>query len=483
MGSIGAAAKLHVVCVPAPVQGHITPMLKLAKLLHHKGFHVTFVNTEYNHNRLLRSRGPNSLDGLPDFHFETIPDGLPPSDADVSQDIPSLVKSTVKTCLLPLCNLISKLNDTSSSNVPPVTSIVSDGCMSFTLDAADKFGIPCVLFWTTSACGFLSYMHYRHLVERGLVPLKDANYLTNGYLETTIDWIPGMKSIRLKDLPSFIRTTDEKDIMLNFKIRESERAPRASAVILNTFDSFEQEVLDALSSMLPRIYTIGPLMLLADQIKDDNLKSIGSNLWKEESGCVEWLNSKEPNSVVYVNYGSITIMTPHQLIEFAWGLANSEKAFLWIIRPDLVGGNSAIVPSEFITKTKDRGMLASWCHQEQILKHPSIGCFLTHSGWNSTLESVCCGVPMISWPFFAEQLTNCRYCCVEWGIGMEIDNNVQRDEVEKLVRELMDGEKGKELKKKAMEWKIKAEDAIKPSGSSYQNMDKLISEVLLAGNV
>ncbi|KAK7824703.1 7-deoxyloganetin glucosyltransferase [Quercus suber] len=483
MGSIRAATKPHVVCVPAPLQGHITPMLKLAKLLYHKGFHVTFVNTEYNHNRLLRSRGTNSLNGLSGFHFETIPDGLPPSDADVSQDIPSLVKSTIKTCLLPLCNLISKLNDTSSSNVPLVTSIVSDGCMSFTLDAADKFGIPCVLFWTPSACGFLSYMHYRHLVERGLVPLKDANYLTNGYLETTINWIPGMKNIRLKDLPSFIRTTDENDIMLNFKIRETERAPRASAVILNTFDSFEQEVLDALYSMLPRIYTIGPLMLLADQIKDDNLKSIGSNLWKEELGCVEWLNSKEPNSVVYVNYGSITIMTPHQLIEFAWGLANSEKPFLWIIRPDLVGGNSAIVPSEFVTKTKDRGMLASWCHQEQILKHPSIGCFLTHSGWNSTLESVCCGVPMISWPFFAEQLTNCRYCCVEWGIGMEIDNNVQRDEVEKLVRELMDGEKGKELKKKAMEWKIKAEDATKPSGSSYQNMDKLISEVLLAGNV
>ena len=85
--------------------------------------------------------------------------------------------------------------------------------------------------------------------------------------------------------------------MLNFKIRESERAPRASAVILNTFDSFEQ-VLDALSSMLPHIYTIRPLMLLAGQIKDDNLKSVGSNLWKEESGRVEWLNSKEPNSIV-----------------------------------------------------------------------------------------------------------------------------------------------------------------------------------------
>ena len=137
-----------------------------------------------------------------------------------------------------------------------------------------------------------------------------------------------MKNICLKDLPSFIKTTDENDIMLNFLIRESKRTPRAIAIILNTFDLFEQDVVDALSSMLSRIYTIGPLVLLEDQIKDDNLKSIGSNLWKEELGCVEWLNSKETISVVYVNYGSITIMTPQQLIEFAWGLANSENPFL-----------------------------------------------------------------------------------------------------------------------------------------------------------
>ncbi|KAL4614838.1 hypothetical protein ACB092_07G081700 [Castanea dentata] len=446
-------------------------MLKLAKLLHHKGFHVTFVHTEYNCKSLLRSRGPNSLDGLADFHFEAIPDGLPPSEADVSQDVVSLCDSTSKNCLVPFCNLLSKLNDTSSSNVSHVTCIVSDGCMSFTLDAADKFGIPNVQFWTPSSCGFLSYMHFRHLVEQGLIPLKDASYLTNGYLETKIDWIPGMKNIRLKDLPNFIRTTDVNDIILKFVLHETERTLRASAIILNTFDSFEQDVLDALSSMLPRTYNIGPLSLLADQIEDDNLKSINSNLWKEEPGCLEWLNSKEPNSVVYVNFG-----------KFAWGLANNEKPFLWIIRPDLVVGDIAIVPPEFFTRTKYRGMLANWCPQEQILKHPSIGGFLTHNGWNSILESVCSGVPMTSWPFFAEQQINCIYCCTVWGIGMEIDNNVQRDEVENLVRELMDGKKGSEMKKKVLEWKTKAEVATRPGGTSYQNLDKLIAEVLLARN-
>ncbi|GLT63350.1 hypothetical protein SLA2020_359230 [Shorea laevis] len=152
-------------------------------------------------------------------------------------------------------------------------------------------------------------------------------------------------------ISSFIRTTDENDIMLNFVVREW-RASRASAIILNTFDLFEQDALDAISSLLPRVYAIGPLPLLADQIKDERLKSIGSNLWKEPPGSVEWLNSKEPNSVVYVNFGSITVMTPQQLIEFAWGLSNSEKPFLWIIRPDLVAGDSAILPPEFVTKRK-----------------------------------------------------------------------------------------------------------------------------------
>ena len=293
-----------------------------------------------------------------------------------------------------------------------------------------------------------------------------------------------MKNIRLKDFPNFIRTTYENDTMLHFSLHEAERTPRASAIILNTFDPFEHDALDGLLSLqLPRIYTVGPLPLLVDQIKDERLKSIDSNLWKEELGCVEWLNSKQPNSVVYVNFGSITVMTPQQLIEFAWGLGNSEKPLLWILRPNLLVGDSAILPLEFLTKTKDRGMLASWCSQEEILKHPSIGGFLTHSGWNSTLESVCGGVPIISWPFFAEQHINCLYSCTEWGIGMEIDNDVKRDDVEKLVRELMEGDKGKEMKRKVMEWKMKAEKAVKPGGSSYQNLDKLITDVLLAGNV
>ncbi|KAL3651624.1 hypothetical protein CASFOL_004626 [Castilleja foliolosa] len=468
--------KPHVVCIPFPAQGHVNPMLKLAKLLHQNGFHVTIVNSDYNHRRLLKSHGPSALDGLPDFRFASIPDGLPPSDADVTQDLLSLCSSTTTTCLEPFCELLSELNN---SGGPPVSCIISDGVMAFTLKAAERFGLPEVLFWTTSACGLLGYTQYRRLVEQGYTPLQDMSQLTDGYLETIVDNIPGMKDIRLKDFPSLIRTTDPKDFMIKFIIQEIESITRANALILNTFDALEHDVLTALTSMFSRVYPIGPLHLMTDHIHDKRLDSITSSLWKEDSNCIEWLDEKEPNSVVYVNFGSITVMTAQQLTEFAWGLASSKKTFLWIIRPDVVAGDSAMLPTDFLAETRDRGMMVEWCPQEQVLSHPSIGGFLTHSGWNSTIESIVGGVAVTCWPFFAEQQTNCRFSCVEWEMGMEIDNDVKRDEVEVLVREMIDGEKGKKMKEKALEWKRKAEEAAEIGGSSYLNLEKLIKEVLL----
>ncbi|RVW56305.1 7-deoxyloganetin glucosyltransferase [Vitis vinifera] len=366
MGSLASAEKPHAVCIPLPQRHPLLPI--------------------QDHSRW-----------------------SPPSNVDATQDTPALCVSTTKHCLPPFRDLLSNLNH----DGPPVTCIVSDGAMSFTLDAAQELGVPEVLFWTTSACGFMGYVQYRNLIDKGLAPLKDESYLTNGYLDTVIDWIPGMKGIRLRDIPSFIRTTDPNDIMLEFPLREAERARKASALIFNTFDALEHEVLDALSQMFPPIYTIGPLHKLMSQIQDNDLKLMESNLWKEEPECLEWLDSKEPNSVVY------------------------QSDVLWIIRPDLVSGDAAILPPEFVAETKERGLLA-------------------------------------------EQQTNCRYCCTEWGIGMEIDSDVKRDEIERLVKELMEGEKGKELKKKALEWKALAEEATRgPNGSSFSNLDKMITQALL----
>ncbi|KAL6179457.1 hypothetical protein ACLB2K_050973 [Fragaria x ananassa] len=474
--------KPHAVCIPFPAQGHINPMLKVAKLLHYKGFYVTFVNTEFIHKRLLKSRGPNSLDGFPSFQFETIPDGLPPTDANVAtQHMPSLCESTRKNCLAPFRDLLLKLN--SSPNSPPVTCIVADGIMNFTLDAAQELGLPEVIFWTTSACGFMGYLQYHNLIEKGLVPLKDDSYLTNGYLDRVIDWIPGMKGIQLKDIPTFMRTTDPNDPILHLILHDTEQVQRASAIILNTFDALEHEVLEAISHLLPPIYSIGPLYLQLNQIpaEDNSFNLTGANLWREEPDCFEWLDSKEPSFVIYVNFGSSTVMTDEQLIEFAWGLADSNITFFWVIRPDLVGGESPVLPPEFIEQTKERGLLASWCCQEQVLSHPAIGGFLTHSGWNSTIESVCGGVPMICWPFNGEQQTNCRYCCKEWGIGIEMEGDVKRNYIESVVKKLMEGEEGKVMRKKSIEWKKLAEKATTgPHGSSFLDLDKMVNQVLLS---
>ncbi|MQM09189.1 hypothetical protein Taro_042057 [Colocasia esculenta] len=486
MGSIPVGSeKPHAVCVPYPAQGHINPMMKLAKLLHARGFHITFVNTEYNHRRLLNSRGPTALDGLPDFRFHTIPDGLPPSDpADGTQHIPSLCKSTMNTCLPHFRDLLARLNEV-QGEVPPVSCIVSDGIMSFTLDAAEELGVPEVLFWTTSACGFMAYIHYKDVVDKGLLPLQDAEaQLRNEYLDTPVDWIRGMPGLRFRDLPSFIRaSTPDNLFMVKFGIRETQRASRASAIILNTYEELERPVLDALASILsPPIYPIGPLPLLSQKLPPKSLvANIGSNLWKEDRSCLGWLQGRRPGSVVYVNFGSITVMSNQQLVEFAWGLAGSGQDFLWIIRPDLVLGDSAVLPKEFLEETSGRGLLASWCPQEAVLAHTAVGGFLTHSGWNSTLESICGGQPMLCWPFFAEQQTNCRYACAEWGIGMEIDSNVRREELGALIRDLISGTKGKEMRKKALAWKESAENAVKQGGYSAMNLDKLVEEVLLSG--
>ncbi|PWA13599.1 UDP-glucuronosyl/UDP-glucosyltransferase [Artemisia annua] len=136
-----------------------------------------------------------------------------------------------------------------------------------------------------------------------------------------------MDGIRLKDMPTFLRTTDSNDMMVNFVYRETSRAKKASAIILNTFDDLEHDVLHALSLIYPPIYSIGPLHTIPYSKENKDLQLLDSSLWEEETECLEWLDSKEPNSVVYVNFGSITVMTPQQLVEFSWDLQTVTRPF------------------------------------------------------------------------------------------------------------------------------------------------------------
>ncbi|XP_004502000.1 linamarin synthase 2 [Cicer arietinum] len=469
--------KPHAVCVPFPSQGHVNPFMQLTKLLRCMGFHITFVNTEFNHKRLVKSLGQDFVKDIPDFEFETIPDGLPPFDKDATQDIPTLCEATRNNFYAPFKELVNKLN---SSSPYPVTCIIADGNFDFAGRVAKDLGIPELQFWTASTCGFLGYLQFDELVKRAILPFKDENFVADGTLDTSLDWISGIKDMRLKDLPSFMRVTDLNDIMFNFMGSEAQSCLRSSTIIINTFEELECEALETLRAQNPNIYSIGPLHMLGRHFpeKENGFKASGSSFWKNDTECIKWLDKWEACSVLYINYGSITVMTDHHLNEFAFGIANSKVPFLWIMRPDVVIGESFNLPQEFLDEVKDRSYITTWCFQEQVLSHPSIGVFLTHCGWNSTIEAISFGVPTICWPFYAEQQTNCRYLCNSWKMGMEINHDVKREEITELVMEMMKGDKGKEMKQKSLEWKKKAKNATELGGSSYNNFNNLIKKVI-----
>ncbi|CAO2830789.1 unnamed protein product [Amaranthus hypochondriacus] len=473
--------KPHAVCITLPAQGHVIPMMQLAKLLHSRGFYITFVNSQFNHNRLIKAKGSSDwINCFPDFKFESIPDGLPPSDRDATQDPASLSYSLRKNCLPATRELLKSLRST--AGVPPVSCVISDGLMSGAMKAAEEIGVQGVQLWTASACGFMGYVQFPELLRRGIIPFKDESFKHDGTLSTSVEWIPGMKNMTLKDLPSLMRITNADDIIFTFQKDEVQDCLKAPIILFNTFDCFEQKVLEAINSICPKIYTIGPLHLLEQKhVPSSPLKSFWPSLWRDDAHCLQWLAQREPKSVVYVNYGSITVMSQKNLEEFAWGLANSMQPFLWVVRPDVVMGESWALPKKFLDETRDRGLVVDWCPQEQVLAHPSIGVFLTHCGWNSILESVCGGgLPVICWPFFFEQQTNCRYACLdeEWGVGVEVNHEVTRKEIEDMVREVMKGHKGVMLRERALSWQEKARKTINVGGSSFNNFERFLKEDL-----
>ncbi|XP_051201264.1 (R)-mandelonitrile beta-glucosyltransferase [Lolium perenne] len=472
-------ARPHAVVVPHPSSGNINPALQLAKLLHSHGLYITFVNTEDKHRRVQVTEGAAALLGRDGFRFEVIPDGLVEADRGKRKYDLALSMATTIHCAEPLRELVLRLNAT--PGVPPVTCLLPTALMSFALDVARELGIPTMVLWTCSAAALAAQMRLRELQGRGYLPLKDESCLTNGHLErTVIDWIPGLPPISLGDISSVVRTTDPDDFGLRFSAVEAEGCTKAGALILNTFDDLEADVLDALRAEYPRMYTIGPL---GNQFGDDNSaaednsssSNSGLSLWEQDTKCLAWLDTQEKSTVVYANFGSLTVVTAEQLAEFAWGLAATGHPFLWSIRDNLVSDASdglAVLPPEFVASTAGRCCLTTWCPQEQVLRHPAVGCFLTHSGWNSTCESMAAGVPMVCWPGFADQYTNCKYACEVWGVGLRLDDEVRREQVAGHVRQAMES---KEMRRNAAGWKAKAKDGAAPGGSSYENLQSMVT--------
>lgn len=485
----------HVVVVPHPSFGHVNPALQLSQVLHRHGVFITFVSTEHNYrsSQLAADCSWSRQDG---FQFETIPDGLVDADRDggaMSYDR-ALSMSTSKLCAAPLRELVARLRDGSKPGVPPVTCVMPTALMSFALDVARELGVPSMVLWVCASASLLCQMNLRQLRERGYLPLKDESCLTNGYLEKTIiDWIPGMPPICLGNVSSFVRTTDPDDFGLCFNDTEANGCTKAGALILNTFDALDPDGLNALRAEFPRIYSIGPLGLLLHRhlhhhvvVDDDSTTGpdtdppMDLSQWKQDIACLAWLDAQEPGSVAYVNFGSLIVLTAQQLTEFAWGLAETGRPFLWVVREDLLvssgGGGSglAALPPEFLSKTAEQGYVTTWCPQERVLHHRGVGCFLTHNGGNSTLEALAAGVPMVCWPAFADGYTNCKYACEVWGVGLRLDAEVTRKQVAGRIRSALDSE---DMRACAAAWKAEADKAVCPGGSSDKSLVDMLKEL------
>ncbi|XVF76731.1 hypothetical protein PTKIN_Ptkin13bG0290200 [Pterospermum kingtungense] len=463
----------HVVFLPFAALGHIKPMLELAQLLSHAGFQVTFINTQHIHQRFLST---GLLAQYPEFQFLTIPDGLPrdhprPSLADVFLSQVALIKPALREHLLSLCK----------KNEPwqPASCIIEDGILSSAvIDVAEEFQIPVFALRTSSACCIWTYFHLPKLIEEGDVPvLQDKD------MDKPVTCIPGLENVvRRRDLPGIFRIERADDPGLEFFINDQTLVmPRTFAVIVNTCDALEAPMISKLGSVFSKIYAVGPLQALSStRIKDlTNLASSKSILFEEDRGCMAWLDSQSPKTVVFVSFGSLVGLTRDNALEFGHGLVNSGKPFLWVIRPDSIKEEAD--PSLILGELKDmmednKGLIVCWAPQEEVLAHPAVGVFLTHSGWNSTLESIYAGVPMICWPVTGDQQINSRFVSDVWKIGMDMKDTCDRSKIERMVRDLME-DKREEIMKSMDEIIRKVQDDVKEGGSSYCNLDKLIEDI------
>lgn len=467
----------HVLMLPFPAQGHIKPMLRLAELLCRAGFQITFINSDHNHDKLKRFSDLSAFyDRFPSFRFKSIPDGLPPDHPRSGPRIIDLLSSTRNVTKPEFRELLISVSQERGRWGPPIC-IIADGIMSFAVDVAEEIGIPVISFRTNSACCTWTYFHLSKLVEEGRIPVGG-----DGDMDQPVTCIPGLENLlRFRDLPSICRR-EAGDPVIDFFINETSTMARASALILDTFDGLEAPMISKLGLFFNKIYTIGPLHALLKSCITKPLPSASSStigsLWKEDRSCLKWLDSQPLRSVIYVSFGSVVGIVPDQLLEFWYGLVNSGKPFLWVKRPDMIVGEKGVgeIPAELEEGTKERGCIVGWAPQEEVLEHPAVGGFLTQSGWNSTLESIFAGVPMLCWPRITDQQVNSRCVSELWKIGFDMKDKCDRLTIEKMVRDLME-DKREEIMKSTIEIAGVARDSVKEDGSSYRNFEKLVEDI------
>ncbi|RYR60471.1 hypothetical protein Ahy_A04g017537 isoform A [Arachis hypogaea] len=223
------------------------------------------------------------------------------------------------------------------------------------------------------------------------------------------------------------------------------------------------ELEPAALSLCPKILPIGPLM------ESTEFRSLGQ-FWEEDLSCLNWLNEQPPCSVIYVAFGSFTVFDPRQFEELALGLELTNMPFLWVVREDSNSKTQIAYPSEF---QGTKGKILKWAPQQLVLNHPAIACFVSHCGWNSTMDGVSSGTPFLCWPYYADQLYNKNYVCDVWkvGLGFDLDQNgiISRWETKKKVDQLL-GDQNIRIRSQKMKDMII--NNIAEGGQSSENFNK-----------
>ncbi|KAL6629624.1 hypothetical protein ACP70R_029389 [Stipagrostis hirtigluma subsp. patula] len=473
-----APAPPQVLIFASPGAGHLIPLVELARrLAADHGFAVTLVR----------------LTGLSD----------PATDAAVLSSLPANVKNEVLPAVsiddLPadigFGTLMFELVRRSlpslravmlGSGGPAAAALVCDFFSTAALPLAAEIGVPGYVFFPNS---FAMISIMRHMAELH----GDAAPGEYRDLPDPLP-LPGGPLLRHADLPDGFR--ERANPVYPYLVDEARRYGGADGFLVNSFEELETAMAeafkrDAEEAAFPPVYPVGPFVR----------SSSGDGA--DESACMEWLDRQPVGSVVYVSFGTGGALSVEQTAELAAGLEASGHKFLWVVRMPSLDGKPyslgkargddddplAWLPEGFLERTRGQGQglaVATWAPQVSVLSHPATAAFVSHCGWNSTLESVAAGVPMIAWPLYAEQKANAAILTEVTGVALRPaargDGFVAREAVAAAVRELMVREKGSAVRRRARELQEAAARAWSPEGSSRRALGELADKWKLIRN-
>ncbi|XP_027358459.1 UDP-glycosyltransferase 74G1-like [Abrus precatorius] len=441
----------HCLVLPYPAQGHINPMLQFSKRLAQRGVKVTLVTVVSNWKTICDKN-------FTSIEVESISDGYDDGGLAVAGSLEVYMETFWRVGPQTLAELVQKL--ASSSN--PADCVIYDAFLPWALDVAKKFGLLGACFFTQSCSTNNIYFHvYQKLLE---LPLSKPEYS-----------LPGLPTLAPGELPSFLNKYGSYPEYFDVVVNQFCNIDKADWVLANTFYELEPGVVDWLENIWP-LKPIGPSMpsmFLDKRLQDD--KDYGASMFNTNSeACIKWLDDKPKGSVVYVSFGSMAGLSEEQTEELAWGLRESGSYFIWVVRDS----EKRKLPKEFVDSS-EKGLMVTWCPQLLVLTHEALGCFLTHCGWNSTLEAVSLGVPLIAMPLWTDQITNAKLITNVWKIGVKAVADekeiVRRETIKHCIKEIMETENGKEIKNNAIKWKNLAKIYVDEGGSSDKNIAEFVA--------